>query len=117
MHLTDIHNHHNPTIHTLYPICTLRDRIQISWLFNVHTAIIDAKTKVETKACHRHWTNIFSTKTTNHMALVLHFSTCDFASFKYMHIWLKELSFSVSHFQPLTSLEFDTVNYILGLIP
>ena len=42
-------------------------------------------------------------------------STCAFASVKYMQIWLKEFSFSVSPFEPLTSLECGTMNYILGL--
>ena len=41
-------------------------------------------------------------------ALVLHYSTHDFASIKYMHKWLKEFSSSVSLFQPFASLEFDT---------
>ena len=50
------------------------------------------------------------------MALVLHCSTCDFVSIKHMHKWLKEFSSSISQFQPLTSLEFDTVNYSLGPI-
>ena len=39
MPLTDTHSHHNLTIHTLYPICTLKDRIQISWLLNMYTTI------------------------------------------------------------------------------
>ena len=40
MPLTDTHSHHNLTTHILYPLCTLRDRIQISWLFTMHTAIM-----------------------------------------------------------------------------
>ena len=51
-----------------------------------------------------------------YMALVLHCSTHEFASIKYMHKWVKEFSSSISQFQPFTSLEFDTVNYSLGLI-
>ena len=54
MPLTDIHSHHNLTIHTLYPICTLRDRLQISWLFKYVHCIHNAKTEVETKADHKH---------------------------------------------------------------
>ena len=95
--LTDTHSHHNLTIHTLYPICTLRDRIQISWLFEYVHCNHNAKTDAETKAYHKHWTITLSTKTTNPMAPMLHFSTCDFASMKYMHKWLKELSFSSFH--------------------
>ena len=53
MPLTDIHSHRNLTIFTLYPICTLRDRIQISWLFDVYIAIIMSKPKQK----QRHVTN------------------------------------------------------------
>ena len=49
MALTDTHSHHNLTTHILYPICTLRDRIQISWLFNMHIAIINAKNLIKNK--------------------------------------------------------------------
>ena len=51
-----------------------------------------------------------------YMALLLHYSTRDFASIKYMQICFKEFSSYVSQFRPLTSLEFDTVNCSLGLI-
>ena len=42
--LTDTHSHHNLTTYTLYPICTLRDRIQILWLFNYVHCNHNAKT-------------------------------------------------------------------------
>ena len=55
-------------------------------------------------------------KIARYMALVLHCSARDFASIKYMQMWLKEFSSSISQFRPLTSLEFDTMNCSLGLI-
>ena len=50
---------------------------------------------VLTSSLLRLYTYLILIKEFNNMALVLHFSTCDFASFKYMHIWLKEFSFSL----------------------
>ena len=40
MSLTDTHSHHNLTTHILYPLCTLRAKIQISWLLMMHPAIM-----------------------------------------------------------------------------
>ena len=53
MPLTNTHSHHKLTTYTLYPICTLRDRIQISWLLNMYIAIMMPKPKQK----QRHVTN------------------------------------------------------------
>ena len=74
-------------------------------VFNMCPAIFYAKNPSRNKGMsHKHWTTTISTEPTINTALVLHYSTHDFASTTYMQNWLKELCLAISLISPLSFL-------------
>ena len=106
MPLTDTHSHHNLTTHILYPLCTLRDRIQISWLFYyAHSNYSYWKPKSETKAYLKHWTTSLSTKTT------ILGSQCWTAVLVILHLSkYAQMASRICHFIFIPLLSFDSVH-------